>query len=577
MRKILMVLLCVALIFGVSGCVDTTHLPDVENETNSAYGEELPIPYREIVNTYTELLLCKKNGSAFPEVGEKDAAFEVLYGIAENCDDPMQMGYSTKDLNRDGIKELILLKKDCTLYAVLTLAEEQPVLLIDLKSRGVIDEDGMIYYTASTENEGKIIAQKIVDGRLVGLEYGWIKDATVEAGGICYKIVNGERTEITGAEKSQLDEKYSTVFFNAMLTTKNADLRFIPAIEDAFAKEENIPVADCSSYEAILEMYKRIVGVYRNYDRTEWVKGAYDELYHFEDDTSYEIFNSILYSGSLFRPTKSIIDTSYAENGDSAYGYAKKDVNGDGTEELILMTDQFDIRAIFTMRNGSVAMLDHYYGNKQCWFGNDGVLRVEWNSKDITEIGFMVYSITEQTTLKQEMHVVYAPSDEGDHSYAYYTVENGVRTKISNEEGQALRNQYEVNDDLGQIWEYTKTYAGLQFCPLFGAVKPDASYVNKEYVRNGYIGDKDVTLLSVGVNEVAFSMNYLKFDEDMNLVYETVITATATLNGDKYSFDNGVVRGEISFGVQSIWVTLLESEEAYIDCYAYFYTCSEED
>lgn len=567
MKKILTALLCSALILGLSGCVSVKDLFG----GRSRHGEDVPPAYNEILDTYKELLLCKKKGSELSKPNKKGEILDVVYKTVEACEDPALMGYSTKDLNGDGIQELILLQKDCRLYALFTLVETRPVLLIDLESRGVIDENGTIYYTSQKGDEGKRLAKKIVEGRLEGIEYGWVRDATVEAGGIFYKIVQGERVEITGGEKSKLDQKFEYIFFNSTQHTKRADLRFLPAIEDGSATEKSIPMADCSSYESILEMYKRIVGTYRSFDRAKWADGEYDDLFRFEDNESYEVFNSILYSGYVLRPKQSIWKGTYAEKGDNAYGYAKKDLNGDGAEELLLMTDSFDILAIFTMRNGRAVMLDHYTGGKQCWFGNDGYLRVEWNNDAMTEIGFMMYSITEQANLKTETHIVYAAREDEPNSYAYYSVDNGNRNQITNEEGQAKYDLYYVCKGLCQPSEYTKTYAGLQFVPLFDRVPPTALLLNKKYTHYGFIGDLGVTLLSVENNEVAFSIDYLKGGENQETPYETVITATATLGEDGYSFDSGTVRGRLEFGVNGIWVILLESTEEQIDCHAYYY------
>lgn len=499
-----------------------------------------------------------------------------MYDIVENCESPQLMGYSVKDINKDGIAELVLLQKDCRLHGLFTLVDNEPVLLLRFGENSLIDEDGTVY---QTESEYMVsshkLSKKIVDGKLEGLECG--TDVLSEDGTRreYYKIENGERIVITEEEYDGLDpkgEEYSVRGYRYF--TKNAGFRFIPAFEDS--EQSDAPVADFSSYDSILSMYKNMVSVYSDCHESKWIDGEYDNMFSFPDNASYEMFNRIFYSGYLFRPTMYYYGGAYAENGDNAYGYAKKDLNSDGTEELILMTDSFYIIAIFTMKDGKAVLLDTYLPRRSCWIDENGLIRVHaWVGPGDRDSEYYLYNVADGALECQFgigcIYNIYLKPDN------CYKIEEGEKIFISDDEWDELYSQYDISPYNVSEVEYTKNFADLEFVPLFDPLKLDETYRGKTY-RISPLSYDGVTV-GVDGEEFSFHMDYFKYDESTGeVIYKTIIYADLEPVGDHYEFRNDTVSGKFELGVVNVWVTITESKDENIDCrtYSFEYTAEEE-
>ena len=165
MKKSLVILL----LFILLSCVFCA----VSCGTPADDGEAL---YEDIINRYKELLLAKAGNEVItaPDASADEIA-TVLYEIARDCEDPSVMGYATKDINGDGFVELLLMNKSNKLYALFTIQNSLPTMLLRMDHMSAcITPDGTVFASSYAEGGNEICThiKKIANGKLEGLEYG---------------------------------------------------------------------------------------------------------------------------------------------------------------------------------------------------------------------------------------------------------------------------------------------------------------------------------------------------------------------------------------------------------------------
>lgn len=567
MKKLIVILLAFAMLLCAVAC----GVPSEDgNDT------VIKSPYDDIIKKYKELLTERTNGELPDPTGDNsDEIGTAVYEIVRDCVDPAVMGYATKDINGDGSDELILMDQSNKLYALFTVQTNTPVLLLKLDSMSAaITPDGTLYASRYEPNKGESThIKRIVDGRLTGLEYGGVIEGETVT---CYKIENGVRSEITMSEKLQLDAVAQSIFQNARYQTKTTGFRFVSAAADT--SENAAPTPDFTSYDGILSAYKIIVESFSEYSRSSWINGEFDGLFAISDNESYGIFHQIFYGGIRVKPTETYFGQDYAKDGDNAYGYAKKDLNGDGSEELILLTDNFEIFAIFTMVNGKAVMLDGAYG---AWIDKDGRIR-----KDVATGGLVsrdaevfVYEI-DGAEMKPVIGVGYKVNfyleKEG-----WYKIDGDTRVEISKEEGEALYAEYDILPPGYCNEEYTRTFSGIVFSPLFDASLVSQKHVNT-YSNVWFVNGNTLTVSAVSDSSVTFEIKIIytdrEFDPETNPdpeVYITNIAGEALRNKNRYEFEKDGVKGYIEFAVNSAWVIVTESADEHVECRAYLFNCPE--
>ena len=563
MKKILSLFLCVVAVLILASCVG-----------NSAdKTEDSKEPYKELIEHYQWLIEQKLNDKSLTESSHLRHEINApLIELVEQCEDPAALGHATKDINRDGIPELVLLNKSNRLHALFTLENNAPVMLELAYRKGellLIVPDGTVYFASYVEGERDDTAvRRLVNGKLQGLQYGVSKDEESY-----YKIEDGVRSTITRAEKLALDESIQSLLIRPFYETKTTGFRFVPAVPDSSGASE-APLADFSSYDSILSAYKTIVENFSEYTRETWANGEFDNLFSFADNENYDIFHAIFYGGIRVMPTKTYWGTEYDEDGDNAYGYAKKDLNGDGIEELILMNDQYEIFAVFTMKNGKAVLLgDLYHAD----IGSDGRIYVERETGGIVSRDgeVFLYEVADgalNCLVGVGYQVNWELKQEG-----WYKIENGIHISISDEEGEALYAQYDhfLSGYIGE--EYTRTFAGLAFVPLFEHAVASEEHINT-YGTSGVVGGRSLSLSAVSEETVTFTLECMKtvgeFDPVTNPdpeVQVATITGDAVRDGNVYRFEKDGVTGYIEFAVNAAWVVITDSQQEPIACRAYLF------
>ena len=287
-------ILCILALSVLIACGD----PDKTYEKQKA-------AYDGIIAKYTALLTAKQNGEELTPpktdgMKEEEATIaEALYGIVadQKVETLADLGYGFKDMDGNGTPELILLTRYTSIRAVFTLVNRKPVLLeanygegavflFATKNRFFMERstvDGSIrdatLYTCHVEGD------RMVYDAVYGEVYDQEKKETLEL----YQMVDGNRTVIDKEAFNELyRERRQTIDTEYGRTVK----LFSPYIHYPLGEKvptENLPVADFSSYEAIRETYKAIsTCLDGNLWGDDWLMGAYDNLFTYPDDRSFE-------------------------------------------------------------------------------------------------------------------------------------------------------------------------------------------------------------------------------------------------------------------------------------------------
>ena len=125
-------------------------------------------------------------------------------------------------------------------------------------------------------------------------------------------------------------------------------------------------------------------------------------------------------------------------------GYCVKDINGDGIEELIMLTENWRLRGLFTMQNGVPVLLE------QCdhgGIGRDGKIRVEMieETNEGTRTIYRLKSL-ENGALVTEVEFGETLSHDETRSSECYQVINGERVKKTAYDIVELRTTYSFRD-----------------------------------------------------------------------------------------------------------------------------------
>lgn len=571
MKKIVALLLCLASLFVISSCAKKE---SENNENDERKQTQVDSAYEAIITKYKDLLNAKMNSEELQQPSDPENEIEIaVYDTVNMCTEPEQMGYATKDINGDGIDELVLMRKDNGVYALFTIDNDAPVLLLcrENKATYIAIIGGTVYYEfKKQENLEHAIIKKIVDGKLEGIEFGYEKDGETYN---YFRIENGTRTETSAIENRGLMEEMNSVMINPMWRTKSFGFRFVSAI-NSDSNSNDAPIADFSDYDKIISAYKKIVGNFATHKEIDWINGEYDSFYTFLDNESYEIFHRIYNQGYNLRPSEKPFGQEYDSDGNNSYGYAIKDINGDGIEELVLLNDQYEIIDLYTMNDGKAVLLKGAQGTH---VGADGLFRVcrivsFATGKARSDECYYTYEIKDG---KLECISAFGcPYSRFIGRSNWFKTENGSRVSISDEEGERLYKEFDVRTlGLNQCStnEYTKRFSGLEFIPLFEKSKFCEDHIGK-FTQSAFINGDELTLSSTSDKTISFeylAIKPTKPEEERGPDYKdtrTTVKGTAVKNGDVYTFEQDGIKGYIEFAINSMWFVITESENENVDC-----------
>ena len=569
MKRIFAALLCALTLLSLNSCFTL----DRYESSKSAYDG--------IIEEYTALLTAKQNGEELPEpdtkgMDEREAAIaEALYGIVadQKAETLADLGYGFKDMDGNGTPELILLTRYTSIRAVFTIANRKPVLLeanygegavflFATKNRFFMERstvDGSIrdatLYTCHVEGD------RMVYDAVYGEVYDQEKKETLEL----YQMVDGNRTVIDKEAFNELyRERRQTIDTEYGRTVK----LFSPYIHYPLGEKvstENLPVADFSSYEAIRETYKAIsTCLDGNLWGDDWLMGAYDNLFTYPDDRSFEYYSQLLYT---------------AYEGGYNEGYDEIDLNGDGVDELVILNEDYIIKAIFTMKNGKPVMLDALT-HENGWLDSEGFIHVDREDEYMLE-----YSLYELTA-DGDYNLIYSIllAQYGNYYETnYYLTKEGKTEKITSDRFKEIYNdEYCVYTAPFEANEYNRAVSGLTYTPLTPPAEDLVrNAVTKRWYKGAWLNEIPVDAHS------AYGAIYMSFENitetqmDVHVTYkyavyypdpdnqyhsleditESNLNFTARLENGVFVFEADGIKGHLEFSPKYLWLVIEESSD----------------
>jgi len=447
--------------------------------------------YAPIISRFKELILYKNTYTELPPKGDSEPEYvDALYEVGAEYSPEKDMGYALRDINGDGLLELVLMERDCHVHALFTIVDGAPVTVKvfqqgmgyllpnyigNYKSNdiGYNNHCGTVFYNEKDwDSDGQILMINRImtltsDGRLVGIGYGW-RDGdgafSTENDTVYFRINDGVTTDIEKTEYDGIAANYEYFWSYPSRLTRWVGLYFEPALP---AQILDIPTADFSTYDGIIKTfgdmffevaYNPLKGK-SQFDKSKWTGGTYETLMRFKSAEDYYIFNRLVGACVTVQSSSS-----------AKFGYALKDIDGNGSEELILMESKGYILAIFTLKDGKAVLLDTYSDLKSIWVDAGGLLHVQeralpGNKGDTL---YTVYALKDGE-LVPTLSVGYLCKKDGykNTPYLWFVIEDGKTVQKS--QGDWDVNYYAkwLGDiGTGKYYEYNLKNAGITFTEL---------------------------------------------------------------------------------------------------------------
>jgi hypothetical protein len=569
------VLLCAAALLTCTSC-----------GTPKLSYEEQKTAYDGIIAEYTALLKAKQNGETLtpPDttgMSEEEAAIsEAVYTAVNITNFPEDMAYTYWDMDGNGTLELLLMTSPPILKAIFTLDGETPVLL------GHADENVMWYYStkgeliriheALEEEQGnntltyaRVAGTALTEDTSFGVTYE-IKDGKRTIIGY-YEMADGEKQTIDKERYDNLTEVYNALWDDANLYENklNTPCMFFPLAEG----DETPPPADFSTYEAVKSTFKEMLA-YLPRVNAKWPTGKLDACFTYDSDEEFRVYNYLMLMARLYIPDNGAF-SPVLEGGEKAYGYCETDVNGDGVDELLLMTDDYRIFSIFTTVKGKVVYMEEYADFARKW----GTSSVDgegnfYSIKTATDgLGRerAIFTFTSDGKLTKTLHIKEVFMSEND---GYFKFENGEQIRLTEEEYRTLKEDYDKLDSsrYGSGGESVRNCTDITFTPLFEI--PSATHIPTDdpWAPMGLSDVRSLDLIQVGDETVSFTFNWAEYNEEgYKESTGQLQDVTATLTDGKYVFEKNGVTGYLEFGVYKIWLVVESSENEHILPRAYLF------
>ncbi len=562
MKTFLAALICFSMILTMIGCTTTSQKDHKEI-------------YNDVISQYTSLITAKHKGEELPSpntdgMDEREAEIvKTLHGIVDTTKDAEAvegLGYGFKDLDGNGILELILLTRYTAVKAIFTISDNKPILLEAnygegtsfvfatknrfLMMRNTVDDNIKedTFYTCHVDGD-KMIYDAV---------YGRVSDQNTYEIIERFQIVDGNRNLIDQDTFAELYLEYNnSLHIGYGIVTKLAAPRIHLPLK-AGKGNEDLPVADFSSYDSIRETYKAISTCIDKFSTSEWTKGEYDNLFAFPNDLSFEYYTRFLYVDFCSR---------------GYIGYDETDLNGDGQDELVLLGEDYSIKAIFTQKDG-VPVLLGAFPKETCWLDNEGYIHID--REDDYEVEYSLYEFTKEGNMSLIYSILVAETGNR------YLTKDGKTKLITFEESIDLyHNDYVRYSRYFEPNEETRNVTDLTFTPLTQPTEDfmqdainetwckfvdlDGSSWESSAHSNTYVTFEAVTGTQIDVNfKYAYTTFYPDPDQDNFLLEKTTesdLKVTVKNEDGVFTFDESGIKGRLEFSSSCLWVIIEESSD----------------
>lgn len=568
-------LLCFILLLTAVACSSSpTPTPPPPPKTY----EELKAAYGDIIAQYTTLITAKYNGEELPALntegmGEQEAAIaDAIYGIVDRrkTKDALKgLGYGYKDLDGNGIPELILLTRYAA-HAIFTLSDEKPLLLeaaYTLHSSIVFAPKGRFFIQKVTTNEAmeetvRYIGRVNGDRMAYDAVYGSVRDTEQQKTIEIFQIQDENRISINQETHYELDWEFSQAYMAGGNDKRKLEMPRIHFPLSDSKPDPTLPVADFSDYDAVRKTYQAIGTCLEEFNVQSWINGSYADLMSFPDDTAYEYYNLLLYTIHRYK-TQDI-------------GYDEIDLNGDGQDELVFLTEDYSIRAIFTQKEGKPVLLAAYHFGEG-WLDDQGL--IHFDKEEYYDLEYSLYELTAEGDF--ELHYSFLVHGNGRFQYYFYLTKDGKTKNISSDEWNALYSQYCRYSEPFDPNEQTRNVSKLTYTPLDetdenfvveAVLKTWNKYADLEKTTgkhnafsNTYMTFGNVTDTQIDVYfRYAFTFFYPDPERENYLLDDTTessLNITAHNKDGEFVFDENGVKGRMEFGSHTLWLIIEESTD----------------
>ena len=324
-------------------------------------------------------------------------------------------------------------------------------------------------------------------------------------------------------------------------TTENKDSD--SATESEAENDDENEISD--GYSRVIELYRHVVNFWREDDGTISLESYAAELGIVEAEEQelfrelYSAAHLLLYPGRTTPKSKALC------------GYAIKDLNGDGIDELVLINDYYMVGAVFSFADGKPVLLGSYIQRGRCWIDADGQLHENGNSGADYSTN-AIYKISEGGASLQLVAEFGTNGHEwiGDVAVTkYYQLLNGEKVDITKDEYVALGERYGEYLGYYECAEATEKYSGLEYVPLFeeadiAMAKYERVLQNEEKIIAGhqYIYLKECSVYPGIPLEQAGTLYCAYVDVDKDGISELFVSCGDMMlfryyNGDVYMYD----------------------------------------
>ena len=347
----------------------------------------------------------------------------------------------------------------------------------------------------------------------------------------------------------------------------SASLLFSCALFGFSSCDQNEPsenVADFSSYEAIIDTFRSIVNCFQDYTNEEYLRREIASTVAFPNSESEEIYTKLFFS-AYYHYKLDYVD-EYLKDGRNYFGYAICDINGNGSDELILLNDHYAIIAIFTNRGGKPQLVID--NQPECRIDGEGRICTQEYVNEINEYypNFDWYYTVKVHELNEHDELVVveeyqAINPHNDQGYSFYVdLTQGEGVEISHKE--FIEKTHGCLEPINASI-ITKRSLDLGFVRLFSSLEPYIPEINTiHWLSSGcevYINH--LTDESVGIGFLASASQYAGDPY-----------VTATRNGERAYFETERISGYLEFGLDHIWIVITSSQVEAFPCGAYFFT-----
>lgn len=323
--------------------------------------------------------------------------------------------------------------------------------------------------------------------------------------------------------------------------------------------------ANFSSYDEIIRTYTAIVKCFSYYSVEKYERGEYTSTLDFPSGDIEETYKKVFFSAFYYYEKDYAVE--YLEDGRNYFGYALYDINNNGSEELILLNDHYDIIAIFSNASGTPHLI----------IDSEPYCRIDANGRIVTQkqfrktntlfpgydyyYDFKVYTLsaTDEIALTEEYQAANPFYNDG----IYYDITNGTSTEISRQDFISKTHGFLYNNDAARI---TQSSIDLDFVRLFDAIEPQ---LPEPYVWT-WRESKYTSSPLVTVNLMTEKEIYLGFYSS-DSPWTHVANVTATRCGESAYFESETLSGRIDFGLDCLWVVITKSNSEAFPCGAYIY------